>query len=96
MDSFISYDINIRHTEVKHEMLDLGYFDKWTFDNKTYHLPKTSLWKKGRELNDALKDIQGIIIKLNSGKSTSDKIILERCIVTSVNPWAGIEGIPIS
>jgi hypothetical protein len=93
MESFITYDVSARQNDVKNEMVKLGYADNWRSDNVTYYLPNTSLWKKDKELNQAVVDIKNVIDRLNANKTYyQEKIILWRCIVTSANPWAGIPG----
>jgi len=93
MESFITYDVSARQNDIKNEMVKLGYSDSWRADNVTYHLPNTSLWRKDKELKQAIVDIKNVIDNLNANKSTyQEKIILLRCIVTSASPWAGIPG----
>jgi GH18 family chitinase len=96
MKAYVTYDVSSHgQKKVKDAMKDLGYFDNWTSNQKTYYLPNTCLWKKDTSTTQALADIEGVIKKLNlSIPLMKDKIRLERCIVTLCDSWSGIEGDP--
>lgn len=96
MDAYITYDVNIRHSEIKTQMKANGYSDRWLSSNTTYYLPNTSLWKSGTELELALSDLKRVIDELNRNQPPANKIELQRCIVVSASPWTGIPGIPYS
>lgn len=95
MQAFITYDINIGHSEVKDSMRIKGYYSAWVTNNVTYYLPSTSLWKNGIELAAARKDLEDSIRELNlTPKFSLSNITLIRCIVVSAFPWDGIQGTP--
>lgn len=93
MNAYITYDLsNSGQKEVKDGMKKIGYADRWAANNTTYYLPNTTLWKKDTELAQALNDIKAVVAKANEGRPVGNKILLERCIVVSANPWDGIAG----
>ncbi|MBC6612411.1 hypothetical protein H8B15_15920 [Hymenobacter sp. BT507] len=92
MNTLITYDITIRHTEVKSAMKTKGYADAWTANNQTYYLPNTSLWKKGITPQTALADLQQVIQSLNSNQPANKQIRLERCAAVEWTNWAAIPG----
>ena len=90
MNALIIFDISARESEVKSSLRQIGYWNSWTFNSTEYHLPKNTFWKPGCELVQAKSDIQNIIANLN--RQGGVQIILQRCIIVSVNPWEGIIG----
>ena len=94
MNSVVIFDVNIRHQEVKNAMMALGYFAGWNANNNLYYLPHNTLWRLNIEQANSLAEIQGVIVRLNSTVG-AQQIVLQRCIVLPVNPWAGIQGVPI-
>ncbi|SHJ40392.1 hypothetical protein SAMN02745146_3051 [Hymenobacter daecheongensis DSM 21074] len=92
MNTLITYDITIRHTEVKSAMKNKGYFDYWIANNQNYHLPNTSLWKKDTSQDTALADMQQVIQTLNYNQPLNNQIRLERCVAVPAYPWAAIPG----
>lgn len=91
MNAVITYDVSVRQTEVKVEMLKRGYYDAWMANNLRYVLPNSTLWKKDIELAAAKEEIISVISSLNREVGKAE-IKLERCIVLSVTPWDGIPG----
>ena len=97
MHALVNYDVTDKHPEVNAGLQKLGYFDYWTNDEDgkkvRYNLPDTTLWKRDTELGEGLKDIQGVIATINKDiPLAKDKVVLKRCIVTSVKPWVAIPG----
>lgn len=92
MNTLITYDVSRRQTEVKKALKALRYFDYFTFDAKICYLPNTTLWKENISQSDALKEIQTVIVKLNSGQPSYNQIELERCACVPANPWTAIPG----
>jgi hypothetical protein len=95
MQVIITYDLNTGHSEVKAHMKSKGYLSAWSYNDVNYYLPNTTLWKKDTELSTAKKDLEETKTYLNQTPQFQFlQIIIERCIVTSANPWDGIPGIP--
>jgi hypothetical protein len=96
MNAIIVYEISPseREVEVKAQMTNLGYYVRWSSNEKIFNLPKQTIWKQNIELKAALIEFQGIVTRLNSIPNTS-MITIERCIVLSVNPWDGLVGNPL-
>jgi hypothetical protein len=92
MNAVITYDVSERQEEVKAEMLKRKYFDAWRSNNVRYILPNSTLWKLDIELSAAKEELQTVISSLNK-EAGKKEIVLERCLVFSVNPWDGIPGI---
>jgi hypothetical protein len=92
MNALITYDITIRHTEVKSAMQDKGYLDYWKDNSQTYYLPNTSLWKKNTNPETAKADMQQVVQTLNYNQPTNKQIRLERCVAVPANPWSAIPG----
>ena len=93
MNAAIVFDVSSDITTIKSRLKDMGYWGAWTSNGITYSLPNNSMWKPNCELLQAKNDIMNIVTTLNIGKLPVDSIILQRCIVFSVTPWEGIEGI---
>lgn len=50
----ISYDISNMHTEVKNQLLEMGYKDEWAINRgKLHQMPNTTLWKSNTCTNHA-------------------------------------------
>ena len=96
MNALITYDINIRHTEVKSAMKAKGHFDYWTANSQTYYLPNTSLWKNGITPQTAKADMQQVIQSLNYNQPANKQIRLERCVAVEWTNWDAITGDPHS
>ncbi|MCB2411046.1 hypothetical protein [Hymenobacter lucidus] len=94
MNALITYDITIRHTEVKSAMQTKGYADAWSSGNQNYYLPNTSFWKTGTTPQTALADMQQVIQALNSNQSANRQIRLERCVAVEWDKWSAIPGDP--
>jgi hypothetical protein len=92
MNALITYDITIRHTEVKSALKNKGYFDYWTSNNQNYYLPNTSLWKNDISQETALADMQQVLQSLNYNQPANNQIRMERCVAVPVNPWSAIPG----
>ena len=80
----ISYDINKSHTQVKDDMIDLGYFDYFTLSgsNKKYYLPNTTLWHKSKSSNQAMSDLKAVCRNLG--------VTLEKAISVKASEFVGI------
>lgn len=91
----LTYDINIKQTNVKNAMIRKGYSEeKYSFSSrKTFTLPNTTLLKKEEELRvvTVLNDLQEVIDVLNKGIATKDKIILEKAMAVEFTTWKAIE-----
>lgn len=91
----LTYDINIRQTEVKNAMKLKGYFEKIKKGSeiKSYTLPNTTLWKKGEELKTeiVLKDLQDVTETLNRNVIASNKIKLEKAMAVEFTNWNAID-----
>lgn len=92
MNALITYDITIRHTEVKSAMKVKGYFDSWSANNQTYYLPNTSLWKKDATPQTAMAEMQEAIQTLNYNQPANKQIRVERCAAVEWSNWAAIPG----
>lgn len=91
----LTYDINIKQTEVKNAMKEKEYFEE-KYSNKshkTYTLPNTTLWKQANELTTVtvLNDLNKVIEEINRGLAPKDKIILEKAIAVEFTNWSAIE-----
>lgn len=91
----LTYDINIKQTDVKNAMKEKGYSERIrkSTEVKTYTLPNTTLWKKAEELKTitVLNELEDVIEILNRGATLKDKIILEKAIATEFTNWSAIE-----
>lgn len=91
----LTYDINIRQTNVKNAMIRKWYSEeKYSFSSrKTFTLPNTTLWKKEEELRvvTVLNDLKEVIDVLNKGIATKDKIIVEKAMAVEFTTWKAIE-----
>ncbi|MES2372204.1 MAG: hypothetical protein V4557_06470 [Bacteroidota bacterium] len=96
MNAFIIYDVSTKSKEVKDKLVLMGYWNSWkaTSNANIYYLPSNSLWKPDCELAQAKRDITNVIAALNA-EDPNHPIILQRCIILSVNPWEGIEGVAV-
>ena len=66
MDVVITYDLsNNKQSEVKAEMIRMGYYDGWNIGIVKYTLPSTTLWKKNITLPQALVDMNRAILNVN-------------------------------
>lgn len=92
----LTYDINIKQTEVKNAMKEIGYFETIRIPEiKSYTLPNTTLWKKGEELKTegVLKDLQKVIDTINRGAPVNNKIKLEKAMVVEFSNWKAIDNL---
>ena len=91
----LTYDINIKQTEVKNAMKEKGYSERIrkTTETKTYTLPNTTLWKKADELRTitVLNELKEVIETLNKGIAIKDKIILEKAMAVEFTSWEARE-----
>jgi hypothetical protein len=94
MDVLLTYDISIRHSEVKAAMLKKGYSDRWTASNIVYNMPNTSLWKKNVTAATAIADMKQVVQNLNTGQLIRNQIELERCVAVNFDDSAGWAAIP--
>jgi hypothetical protein len=80
----LTYDLDSKHTEVKSNMQERGYFTRLTLaDNKTYTLPNTTLYKSGISTDQALLDIKYA--------SEEEGAKLEKVLAVLSSDWAGYE-----
>lgn len=68
----------------------MGYFSGWNSNNKSYKLPKSSVWKANTTLETAYNDFMKAWREVNSENGTN--IEIERLIIVPATPWVGIEG----
>ena len=94
--ALVNYDINTRHSEVKREMIAIGYDDSFTETQGSpiHYLPNTTLVKINTSLAQGKSDIHNVIAALNRNVVGNRIIVLERLIVTDINPHEAIRGIP--
>ncbi len=106
MNAVIIFDVSHGATAVVRENLQRnGYFNYWTIPNPqqpnavvVYNLPHNMVWKKDVEANQAMADIQAVIVNVNAFRaaSTQPLLTLERCIVLNSTPWSGIPGVRVT
>lgn len=97
MKVLITYDLNIRHPEVKSELEKLGFADSWESNTVTYYLPNTTLWHNNLLTTDNAENIfLNVIEDLNVGQPPQRIIKAERFIAVPINSWSGIPGEPHS
>lgn len=92
MNAFVAFDVSNRLAEVKNSLKVMGYWESWSAGGVIYNLPQNTLWKPDCELLQAANEIKIVISNLNL---QNPQIILQRCIVLSINPWEGITGLPL-
>lgn len=85
-EAVINYDVSGRHSDVKQEMQQRGYHDRYADGGATYYLPNTTLWKPNTELATAMADIQSVAGKFG--------VTLERAIALALSPRSAIQGKP--
>lgn len=79
----ISYDINKYHTDVKDEMINLGYRTSWNYTSKpTYYLPNTTLWHSNKSSNQAIADLKNICTRLGA--------TLEKAVAVNATEFVGV------
>jgi len=97
MDVLITYDINIRHSEVKTELKKKGFKDNWKSNEIIYYLPNTTLWyPKLDKITNAQKIFDDVLDSLNEGQPETNKIKVDRFMSVPAYPWSGIPGKPHS
>lgn len=91
----LTYDINIKQTNVKNAMIEKGYSEEiYGFSSQiTFTLPNTTLWKEWEELRPStvLNDLKEVIDILNRGVAIKDKILLEKAMAVEFTTWSAIE-----
>lgn len=92
----LTYDVSQRHSEVKAALRKKSFYDYWTDNDVKYHLPNTTMWKKGDTITEltVLNDMKAVIADLNRGEPSNRTIILERCVSVVFASWAAIPGEP--
>lgn len=79
----VSYDVDQKHTTVKEEMLELGYYDNWNYgEGPIYQMPNTTLWHKSKSSNAAIRDIENICYKLG--------VTLDKAVAVLAKDFAGV------
>ncbi len=86
MPAMVTYDVSGKQIQVKAKMKEKGYSDEWVYDQKTYYLPDTTLWKKDGTAATALTDIQSVAKGL--------QVRLERAVALDLGNWEAITGDP--
>jgi len=79
----LSYDVDKLHTQVKTELEDLGYLERFKKNNdtKTYTLPNTTLWHPKKSSNQAMIDLKTVCTNL--------KVTLEKAITVKATEFVG-------
>src|SRR4051812_42324008 len=96
MNTVIVFEVSDHHTEVRTELLGMGYMSAWMAGlNNTvrYNLPSSMLWKVNIPLEQGSIDVESAIRSVNTRLSL--QIRLFRCISLGSFPWNGIVGTPI-
>lgn len=78
----ITFEVTEKQSELRNSLMKLGYLDRWFFNNKTYLLPVSTLWKTDTTPEKSINEIRKITQELN--------IKLEHAIAVPSSPWAGI------
>lgn len=86
MNVIITYDISIKHQQLKQAMFNLGYRDQISgVTCKIIYLPNTTLFHSKKTPEEALNDVKSECQRL--------QIKLERCVSTNWGPkWIAICG----
>lgn len=66
---------------LKSHLIKLGYLDRFFFENKTYILPCSSMWKTDTNPRKSINEITAVAKKLD--------IKLASAIAVPSTPWAG-------
>ena len=79
----ISYDVRNFHVEVKRDLVALGYFDYFTFDNGAtrYELPNTTLWHHSKSSDQAMSDMIAVTTRLRA--------TLEKAVAVKASEFVG-------
>lgn len=57
----MSYDIDRLHTEVKDELIRMGYMIRWNYPgHQSYELPNTTVWHSNKSSNQAIVDLSTV------------------------------------
>jgi hypothetical protein len=82
-DVIISYDINRYHTDVKNEMMNLGYRTVWSYTGEPiYHLPNTTLVHQSKSSDQAMADLKNICLRLS--------VTLEKAVAVKAAEFVGV------
>jgi hypothetical protein len=94
MSILISYDVSDKHTEVKSEMLRIGFRDFW-FDDKNQKniLPNTTLLGEGTPEN-AIKALHSAVDTVNTKILIISKITINSAVAVSWNEGCGVDNKP--
>jgi hypothetical protein len=84
MAAVITYDVSGKQIQVKDAMKKKGYSDSWTYQEKGYNLPDTTLYKKDANAATALADIQAVAAQV--------QVRLERALALDLGNWEAIPG----
>ena len=88
MQALIIFDVNQGENAIKTEMIRLGYFTRWVWNDITYNLPHNVVWKPEMELKIAQENLNRVIDQLNTTPTFSvNRITLLRCLVVSSTTW---------
>ncbi|MBC7537893.1 MAG: hypothetical protein H7281_03680 [Bacteriovorax sp.] len=78
----ITFEVSDKLMELKDQLTKWGYLDRWFFENKTYLLPKSTMWKTDTTVEKSISEIMKVAKDLN--------IEIESAIAVPSSPWAGI------
>ncbi|GEN75168.1 hypothetical protein [Chryseobacterium hagamense] len=78
----ISYDVDMKHSEVKNAMLTLNYYDGFRQDGESYDLPNTTLCHQAKSSDQAMADIKKVCSDL--------KVTLEKAVAVKAEEFAGL------
>ena len=94
MKAMLTYDISGHQSSVKNELINLGYADRWTYQNHVVSLPNTTLWKNNIAPSQAIIDIERIVGILNQQLPANDQIRIERAVAVGFDTWHAFWGDP--
>ena len=91
----ITYDVNMQQPEVKNALKAIGYSDKKYGHSSAinFRLPQNTLWKEAEELSTTtvLNEVNAVVERLNSERTTKGKIVLDKAIAVAFNHWSAID-----
>lgn len=99
MKILITYDINLRHDDVKNALIEVGFRDYWVIkDGETQYLPDTTLWHQNLiGPAEAKRLFSNIIIELNLGQPPHNIITVSHFVAVEMGEKiSGMEGEPHS
>ncbi len=91
----ITYDIDIRHPEVKSALINAGFSDSWIKNQTKYYLPYTTLWCiKFSTLKTANDLFNKILEDLNKGKTKDNSINIKHFMSFQFTDFLGVADEP--